>query len=307
MSRQEWNMTGSLAEFSKSLADAVEQVGRYVIAVPEGGREGVSGTLWREGIAVTAAHTIQGYDEVTVTLPSGEERKAAVAGRDRGTDVAVLKFTEPTGSAVFADELHSRVGEIVLAVGRRGAAGLATTFGVISAIGGPWRTWQGARVDRWLRLDLNPFTGFSGGPIVNARGEVLGIATSGPRRSVVTIAASTVEGVVNHVLKHGRVARGYLGIGVQPVAFPQAARHSLGIGSDRGLLVVTIAPGSPADSAGVLLGDIVVAVEGAPVHGIHSLQPALDPDQVGKRIAVELVRGGHRMQLQVTVGERKEG
>jgi S1-C subfamily serine protease len=161
-------------------------------------------------------------------------------------------------------------------------------------------------VDRWLRLDLNPFTGFSGGPIVNARGEVLGMAISGPRRSVVTIPVSTVEGVVNQVLQHGRVARGYLGIGVQPVAFPDATRQSLGISGDRGLLIVTIAPGSPAESSGLLLGDIVVAIEGSSVHGVRSLQASLDTENVGKSISLDIVRGGKMLKLPITVGEKQE-
>ena len=299
-------MASSLVQFSDNLADAVEHAGASVIAVPEGGREGVSGTLWRDGIAVTAAHTIHGHDEVTVVLPTGEKSQAKVAGRDHGTDVSVLKLMRQTGSASLADESRSRVGEIVLSVGRRGSNGLAATYGIISAIGGPWRTWQGARVDRWLRLDLNPFTGFSGGPIVNARGEVLGIATSGPRRSVVTIPVSTVEGVVNQVLQHGRVARGYLGIGVQPVAFPDATRQSLGISGDRGLLVITIAPGSPAESSGLLLGDIIVTIEGSPVHGVRSLQAALDTENIGRSITIDIVRGGKMLKLPVTVGERQE-
>jgi S1-C subfamily serine protease len=296
-------MASSLVEFSNSLADAVEHVGASVLAVLEGGREGVSGTLWRDGLAVTAEHTIRGYDEITVILPSGQKTKATVAGRDPGTDIALLKIAQTFSAATLADDSQTRVGEVVLAVGRRGEDGLATTYGVISAIGGPWRTWQGARVDRWFRLDLNPFTGFSGGAIVNSRGEVLGIATSGPRRTVVTIPASTVTRVVDQLLKRGRVARGYLGVGVQPVAFPEGTRQSIGIG-ERGLLVVTVAPGSSAEQAGILLGDIVVSVNGSPVRGAHSLQPALDAENVGKSIPLEIVRGGKLHKLSVTVGEK---
>lgn len=296
-------MASSLVEFSNSLADAVESVGASVIAVLEGGREGVSGTLWRDGLAVTAEHTIRGYDEVTVILPSGEKTKATVAGRDPGTDIAVLKLAQTSNAATLADDSQTRIGEVVLAVGRRGTDGLATTYGVISAIGGPWRTWQGARIDRWLRLDLNPFTGFSGGAIVNARGEVLGIATSGPRRAVVTIPASTVTRVVDQLLQRGRVARGYLGVGVQPVGFPEGARQSLGIG-ERGLLIVTVAPGSSAEQAGILLGDIIVSVDGSHVRGAHSLQPALDAENVGRSIALEIVRGGKLHKLSVIIGEK---
>jgi S1-C subfamily serine protease len=297
-------MSSFLVEFSNSLADAVERVGSSVIAVLEGGREGVSGTLWREGIAVTAEHTIRGYDEVTVVLPSGERTKATVAGRDSGTDVALLKPAQKSVAATLADESQLRVGEVALSIGRRGTDGLAATYGVVSSIGGPWRTWQGARVDRWLRLDLNPFTGFSGGPIVNARGEVIGMATSGPRRSVVTIPSSTVTRVVDQLLQRGRISRGYLGVGMQPVAFSDSTRQSLGIDNDRGLLIVTVAPNSSAEKAGILLGDIIVSANGSPVRSSRSLQPVLDSENVGNAVTLDVVRGGKLIKMSVTIGER---
>jgi len=296
-------MPNFLVQFSSELADAVERAGKSVITVLEGGREGVSGTVWREGTAVTAEHTIRGLDEVTVLLPSGIKSKARVAGRDHGTDIAILEVSG-VPAASLADDAQSRVGDIVLAVGRREGEGIAATYGMLSAISGPWRTWQGARVDRWLRLDLNPFTGFSGGPIVNARGEAIGMATSGPRRSAVTIPASTVNRVVDQLLQRGRIAHGYLGVGMQPVAFPQGTRQSLGLAAERGLLVVAVAAGSPAEQAGILLGDIIVAAEGSSVQNVHSLQPFLDSENVGKTIALDVVRGGQIVKLSVTVGEK---
>src|SRR5258708_17403100 len=220
---------GLLVDFSNELANAVERAGASVISVPEGGREGVSGTIWRDGVAIVVEHTIRDVDEVAVVLPSGESVKGTVAGRDYGTDIAVLKMPGSGASAVIADESQRRVGEIVLSVGRRKDEGLAATYGLISAIGGPWRSEQGARIDRWLRLDLNPFPGFSGGAVVTARGEVIGMATSGPRRSAATIPASTVTRVVDQLLQRGRIARGDLGVGVQPVAFPEGAARSLGL------------------------------------------------------------------------------
>ena len=297
-------MPNSLVEFSNELANAVERAGSTVIAVLEGGREGVSGTICRDGIAITAEHTIRGRDEVTVLLPSGTKTTARVTGRDHGTDIATLQIPAGLAAASMADESQSRVGEVVLAVGRREAEGLAATYGVISAVSGPWRTWHGSRVDRWLRLDLNPFTGFSGGPIVNARGEALGMATSGPRRTAVVIPVSTVNRVVDQLVHGGRIARGYLGVGMQPVAFPEGARQSLGIVAERGLLVVAVAPGSPAEQAGFLLGDIIVKLAGSPIHDIESLQPALDSENIGKPIVLEVVRGGQLAKVSVIVGEK---
>ena len=229
-----------------------------------------------------------------------------MAGRDHGTDVAILDVPDVPAIAT-ADPSQLRVGDIILAVGRREAEGVSATYGMISAISGPWRTWQGARVDRWLRLDLNPFTGFSGGPIVNARGEAIGMATSGPRRSAVTIPGSTVNRVVDQLVQRGRIARGYLGVGMQPVAFPEGTRQSLGLSHDRGLLVVAVASGSPAETGGILLGDIIIAAEGSPIANIQSLQPFLDSENVGKAIAVDVVRGGQRVKLSITVGEKQGG
>jgi S1-C subfamily serine protease len=297
-------MPNTLVQFSTELADAVESAGKSVITVLEGGREGVSGTVWRDGVAITAEHTIRGLDEVTVLLPSGTKTKAQVTGRDHGTDIAILQVPGVPAIAI-ADESQSRVGDIILAVGRREAEGVSATYGMLSAISGPWRTWQGARVDRWLRLDLNPFTGFSGGPIVNVRGEAVGMATSGPRRSAIVIPASTVNRVVDQLVQRGHIARGYLGVGMQPVAFPEGARQSLGLDSDRGLLVVAVAPGSPAEKGGILLGDIIIAAQNSPITNMQSLQPFLDSENVGKPIAFDLVRGGQRITLSIAVGEKQ--
>lgn len=297
-------MANSLVEFSKEVASAVERAGESVIAVPEGGREGVSGTVWRDGVAITAEHTIRGREEVTVLLPSGEEAKATVAGRDAGTDIAVLRIPAGVKPAAGIGDTQPRVGEIILAIGRRPTEGLAATYGMISAISGPWRTWHGTRIDQWLRLDLNPFTGFSGGPIVNAQGQALGMATSGPRRTAVTIPSATVNRVVDQLLQRGRIARGHLGVALQPVAFPEEARTALGISGENGLLVIAVGTGSAAAEAGILIGDILVAVEGSAIRNLGSLQNVLDGENIGKTISLDVVRGGQLLKVSAVVREK---
>jgi len=297
-------MPSTLVEFSQELANTVEKSGRSVVSVLEGGRAGVSGTLWREGIGVTVEHTIQGLEEVTVILPSGKEADASVIGRDPGTDIALLKLPTDTPAATLADDSGARPGEIVLSIGRRGTEGLAATYGLISAIGGPWRTSSGGRLDRWFRLDLNPFPGFSGGPIINARCEVLGIATSGPGRSAAVVPATTVNRVVDQLLKHGRTIHGYIGIGIQPVAFPEDAWQKLGIGGGRGLLIIAIAPDSTATEAGLMLGDVIVAIDGKTLRSGTNLQSLLDVENVGKSVPLDVVRGGQLLKVAVTVRER---
>jgi S1-C subfamily serine protease len=292
-----------LVDLSNELANAVERAGTSVIAVEEGGREGVSGTIWREGFAVTAEHTIRGRESVTVKLPSGERESASVIARDSGTDLALLKISSSHAPIPLADDSRSRVGEIVLSIGRK-AEGLAASYGIISSIGGQWRTWSGARIDRWLRLDLAPFPGFSGGPVVTAEGKAVGVATSGPRGSAVTIPASTLNRVIDQLISKGRVARGYLGIGVQPIAFPEETASR--IGSDRGLLVILVEPNGPAANAGIVLGDILVRIAGNDLRSARSLQPALDDETIGKPVKVDLLRGGQVTHLEVTIAEKPQ-
>ena len=297
-------MANALMEFSNNLADAVESAGTSVVAVLEGGRSGVSGTVWRQGIVVTAEHTIRGEDEVTLVLPSGRSVRATVAGRDPSTDIAVLKVSEDLKIAEFADAAEAKTGHVVLAIGRRGEEGVSASFGMVSATGGAWRTWQGGKIDRYLRLDVNPYPGFSGGPLIDARGRVLGINTSGPRRSITTIPNSTVDRVVDAVIKKGRIARGYLGIAVQPVTFPEGAKSGAGLERNCGLLVITVSGGGPAEKAGVTLGDIIVALDGAAVAHAGDLQSALDPEKVGTVVRLRVLRGGKLQDVSVTIAER---
>jgi S1-C subfamily serine protease len=162
-------------------------------------------------------------------------------------------------------------------------------------------------MDRWLRLDLNPFPGFSGGPIINASGEVLGVATSGPGRSAAVIPTSTLNRIVDQLLKHGRTVRGFIGLGVQPVAFPDNAWQTLGIASGRGLLITAIAPHSAAEEAKLVLGDVIVTIEGKPVRSGTTLQWLLDAETVGKSISLGIVRGGQLLNVAVNVREKPTG
>jgi S1-C subfamily serine protease len=271
-----------------------------VVGIMEGGRHGVSGTVWRDGIILTAEHTIRRRNTLTVILPNGETTAGTVVGRDPGRDVAVVRLDGGRVSpAEIADVSRTRVGHLVFAVGRRADNGLNATYGVISAIGDPWRTWQGELVDRFLRLDLLPYPGFSGGPLVDAQGQVLGINTSNPRGGILTIPSSTLEKVVPQLLEKGSITRGYLGAGLQPVRLPQGANEH---GS--GLLVVMVADDGPAHRAGLFVGDVLVAIEGKPVSATTDLLPALDADKINKPVKIRLLRGGKAMETEVVVAER---
>lgn len=299
-------MSSALIELSNGFANAVERAGRSVISVNEGGRSGVSGTIWRDGLAVTAEHTIRDQQELTIELPGGGSSSATVIGRDPTTDIALLRLKDTMPAAGdFLDAKQIRVGNFVLIVGRRGKQGLVASHGIVSALSGPWRTWRGGRIDQWFRLDLAPFTGFSGGPLVDAEGKVIGINTSGPRRSVMTIPAATVNRIVDQLLSRGRIARGFLGLALQPVKLPNLPASSGGT-ADRGLLVVTVEPGGPAEKAGMMVGDIVLAVGDKPLADTMALQATLDPEEVGKTLKVRVLRGGQPHELSVIIAERPE-
>lgn len=295
-------MNPTLIDLSNRSADAVELAGRSVVSVNEGGRAGVSGTIWRDGLVVTAEHTLRNQQELTIEMSNGGSSTAKVIGRDPTTDVALLRLKDAlAASTEFADAAQLRVGHFVLAVGRRSKQGLVASHGIISALGGAWRTWRGGRIDHWFRLDLLPFTGFSGGPLIDPQGRVIGINTSGPRRAVITVPAATVNRVVDQLLAKGRIARGFLGVALQPVV-PPSARSS----SDRGLLVVMVEPGGPAEKGGLIVGDVVLALGEKPLTDSADLQAALDPEQVGKDVRLRILRGGQKRDLSLTVAERPE-
>ncbi|HEX8272491.1 MAG TPA: trypsin-like peptidase domain-containing protein [Longimicrobiaceae bacterium] len=299
---------GALAAFSSELADAVERAGRSVVAIHARRRIPSSGVVWRPGVVVATHHTIRRDEDIRVTLPDGSTVGADLAGRDPGTDLAVLRLREGGAEpAERGDTAELRVGHLVLAVGRPGEGGVTASLGAVSAVGGEWRTWSGGRMDRLVRLDLAVRDGFSGGPLVDARGRVVGINTSAlARGAALTIPLSTVERVAEQLLSRGRVARGYLGVGTQPVRVPATVRTAAGTAAEVGLMVVHVAPGGPAEQGGVLMGDVVLELDGTPVADAGHLAALLGGDRIGQAIPVRVLRAGETATLSVVVGERPE-
>jgi S1-C subfamily serine protease len=265
-----------------------------------------TGIHWRPGVVVTAQHALERDDEIPLTLPDGRTAPATVAGRDPGTDLAVLKVEAgSTATAEVGDADRLRVGHLVLALGRAGDGTAGASLGVVSALGGPWRTWRGGQVDRLVRLDLALYPGFSGGPLVDAGGRVIGMNSAAlARQASVTLPAATVARVADQLLARGRVARGYLGVGLQPVRLPEAQAAGLGLASGAGFVIVGMEPGGPAERAGLLVGDVLVAVDGRPLASLDDLQAAIGGERVGQAARLSLVRGGAAAELAVVVGER---
>jgi S1-C subfamily serine protease len=298
------HVNGGLVSLSAELADAVERVGRSTVAIHARRRIPSSGILWRPDVVVTASHTIRRDEDISLTLPNGKRAAATLAGRDPGTDLAVLRLSDGAAfdsAASLAPDEALRVGALVVAVGRPGDD-VTASLGAISALGGEWRTWQGGRVDRFVRLDLAIYDGFSGGPLADVAGRVLGVNTSGLTRSApITIPMSTVARVTDELLTKGHVRRGYAGIAVQPVEIPERLVQEHRLEGETALLVVAVEPGGPADNAGILLGDVLVAVDGAPVREPTDLLASL---MTRMAIEVRLIRGGAPLTLSLTPGDR---
>ncbi len=291
----------SLLSLSTDMARAVESVGHAVVAVNARRRLPSTGVLWRPGVIVTAHHALEIDEEITVTTPAGHTVPVALAGRDAGTDLAVLRIPgDDIPAPAIGDSGALRTGHLVLAIGY----GPRASWGIISALGGRWQTWRGGEIDRLVRLDLILYPGFSGGPLVDPQGQVVGINTSGlSHHMALSIPASTVSRVTEELLAKGRIARAYLGLGMQPVRLPEAFRTT-SLPSDTGLIVVHVRPEGPAASAGILIGDIVVALDAAPVGSTDDVQAFLATRAVGSAVQASIIRAGAPTATTITLGER---
>ena len=297
-------MADLLTQLSDSLAGMVETAGSGVVRVEGRRRLPATGIVWAAGgVIVTANHVVKRDDNIPIGLASGERTGAKVAGRDPSTDLAVLKAetNDLSPAARASSDLH--VGHLVLALGRPGRT-VQATLGIVSALGDSWRTPMGGQIDRYLQTDVVMYPGFSGGPLVGAGGQVIGLNTSALARGVsLTVPVATVERVANTLLAHGRVQRGYLGVSTQPARLPAAIKEE--IGQETGLLVVNVEPGSPADEGGLVLGDTIVGLSGSAVRQHDDLLALLAGDVVDQKTPVQIVRGGELRTVNVTVGQRQ--
>lgn len=299
------NETTVLAQVSDGLAAAVEIAAASTVVVNARRRFPASGIIWSaDGVIVTSDHVIE-RDEVEVILADGTKHNATIVGRDPGSDVAVLKIgASGLTPAVRAPQGSARVGSLVLAVGRPSSEGPMASFGVVGGIGGPWRTFRGTEVEGYLRSDTTFYPGFSGGPLIDANGRVVGMNSSRLGRGAgLTLPVSALERIAGDLLKGGKVRRAYLGISSQTAKLP-AALSALAGDRETGLLVVSVEAGSAADTAGMLIGDILVEFAGHPTPDTDALQSQLGPSQIGEATPASVLRGGELKSLTVNVGER---
>jgi S1-C subfamily serine protease len=299
-------MSNPLTDFSNILTSAAEKGGASTILVDARKRYAASGIAYAEDLVLTADHVVTREDnDIKVGLPDGKSLKATLAGRDPGSDLAVLRLAEKVLTpAKTSDDV--KVGQLVLAVGRPNDAGIQASWGIVTAIAGPARTHRGGMLEKYIKTETTPYPGFSGGPLLNTEGEVLGLNTSGhSHNAALTIPVSVAWRVADALAKHGSVKRGYLGVRTQPVEIPEAARNALKRDQKSGLLVLWLEENGPAQKGGLFVGDTIVAIDGKSASDPDDLFAALTSDRVGKPIAVEVLRGGKPESVNVTVGERK--
>lgn len=289
-------MPDALADLSRDLARVADSLAPHLVGLASGDG-GSTGFVWREGLVVTADEALESEEGIAAQLPDGSRVPAALVGRDPSTDVALLRIEGAGPPPVALDRAPRRLGELALALGR-GPRGPLAALGVVSESGPAWRSLRGGAIEARLALDLRLPRAAEGGLAVDAGGRAFGMAVFGPRRSTLVIPAATVERVAAHLLAHGRVARGWLGLALQPVA--------LDGGEGRGLLVVGLDDRAPARAAGVAQGDILVALGGEELGSLRALSDRLGPDTVGREMPLTLRRGGQALTLPVTVGERPE-
>jgi S1-C subfamily serine protease len=294
---------------SAESANIIEKAGRSVVAVHARRRIPASGVQWRPGIVVTTNHSTERDEEIAITLPGGRTVSATLAGRDPSTDLAVLKLEGAETSALpvpaTGDTSALKPGHWIWTAGRTAEGGVRGGTSLVSVVGPAWRTWRGGQLDIAIRLDRVIHPNFSGGPAIDDRGKMLGIVTSGlSRYATVVIPAATVERVASELEKKGHIGRGYLGVGMQAVRLPRSLRDSLKLASETGIMIVEVEPDGPAEKAGILLGDVIVAFETTPMRDISDVQMYLAGGHVGTPSKVSLVRGGTLVESTITVGER---
>jgi S1-C subfamily serine protease len=294
--KKEICMENIWSKLSNELAEVSATVGKSVVTV-HGTRHVSSGIVIAKDAVVAASHAIRrnGDDEITVITAPGQKLSARVSGRDPSTDLVVLRLQQPIDAPAirWASTSNLRVGELVLALARTRRGHIVASCGILSGlINGPMRTWRGGEIDQFIRPDLTMYPGFSGGPLVNSQGELLGMNTAGLHRSGITVPSATVQRVSVELLEKGGIQRPYLGLAMQAAPLPESLRTRLNLTASEGLLVVHVEPGSPADKAAIFLGDVLIKLAGKPVPDIDSVQDILRSQKPGDAVEASLIRGG---------------
>ena len=291
-------MPANLEQFSDALAAHAAAARGAVAAIRLSETRHLTGTLWQPDVVVASEQSLPKRDEFELIVAGGSVVNAKLAGRDPGTNIAVLRLT----SAVETPTLMSgevNAGALALAFGADGAGGVSVRLGVVNLAGPEWASSAGGRIDRHIVLDLRLARAEEGGPVLDAAGGRLGITTFGPRGKVLVIPAATIERIVPALLRDGHIARGWLGVALQPVAVPDALHEQAGQPS--GVMVMSIVDGGPAAKAGLVAGDIVLTVDGTPTRSLRRIATQLASEGIGRKAELRVIRGGMVLSLEATI------
>jgi len=304
-------MASQLVELSNALASATELAAANVVAVHSESRGSASGVIWRSGVIVTSEHALRRDEDIRVTLADGRVAQATLAGRDPSTDLAVLKCADATNAIAIAntgDPAALKPGSLILAVGRTRASGPVAAFGAVSLVAPERKTWTGVSLSPYVRLDVSIQPTAIGGAVVDASGKIFGVITPRFGRFGSTLTpAATINNVVDTLLEKGRIPRGYLGVGLQPVRVPESLRQTLQREERTAVIVLEIEPNSPANNAGLMIGDIIVSLGGNNVSRPEDIHSKLHGSAIGKPFAIGYVRGGALQQAEIMIAERPHG
>ena len=302
-------MTARMSDLLPNLSDAI--AARVAAATPllaavQGAKgRSLNAIAWRPDIVVTSEQALSERDAYMLTLPGGETIAAAPGGRDPGTNVLVLRASRPIGTPDPQPAVDPRVGDIALVLGLGVQASPTVQLAVVSETGPAWHSEAGGRIEGLIRLDLRSGRAAEGGLVIDAAGNTLGMAAAGPRGQVLVIPFATIARTLDPLIAEGRIARGWLGVGLQPVMVPPALREA--VGQEQGRMIVSIARGGPAEQAGLMSGDILLALDGQTDLGHRAIRACLGPESVGKPVAVRLLRGGLVQMTTLTVTARPAG
>jgi S1-C subfamily serine protease len=293
-------------EMSKEISQVVDRAGQSIVAVD--GRSGhtSSGIIWRSDAVLTAAHTVRHDAGIRVIL--GPERfvQARLEGKDRGSDIALLKLDRETGSqpAQLDGAASLSIGDLTVAVARTRRGNIVASCGIVSGLMGEWRVAR-TRIDQFIRPDLSLYPGFSGGALLGPGGSVLGLNTSGLiRGKPITVPSSTLVRLAEEIAAKGHVAQPYVGLVMQPVQIPESLQKKASVNATAGLLVMHVESGGPADVVGVLLGDILIDMDGRAFDDLEDVHEMLERKGIGQEVQTTVLRGGQRLQMTIRVGER---
>jgi S1-C subfamily serine protease len=302
-------MSTELIDLSNALARETDRAAASIVAIHTEARGSSSGVVWRSGFIVTAEHALRRDEEIQVTLPDGRIVPATIAGRDASTDLAVLRCAEAASPvAEISDDSTIKPGSLVLVVGRTRASGPVAALGAVSMVASERRTWIGAALSPYIRLDVGLQPTTVGGAVIDAYGRAVGIATPRfARFGAIAVPASTVNRVVDALLKTGHIPHGYLGVGLHPIRLPEALRQLLQRNEKTAAIVVEVEPESPAHKAGIMIGDLLISFGAHPIARVEDVHAQLAAEAIGKSIVVKLVRGGAAQETSIVVGERAHG